>query len=224
MAVDNVTFTAFWDVPGNPKTTYKLGHVRHAQKNNIDYMFTDQHIDSNNIKVVHKEYNSLPSFNYLNKLSQTIEKTNDNISFKFPSSLVTPSVFLNLVRIWTSKMLLFKEMQAIRLDAKHITWVDCIHNTNREKIVMSSHSACVINRYPAGKFPECPFGLTQYNLPEIKLSACVMKLPVDLIDQFLAVYIDTLNIVDCEYPVYDEEIVLTCMHAAHPDLFHIINN
>jgi hypothetical protein len=217
------TFSAYWFVKNNPKSSNRRGHIKYAQNKKLDYFICSKHqIESFNNKI-NLEFNDLPSLPYLKNLTNFC-KSRDKVFLKFGLE-VQSNAFLKLATIWTSKILLFEKILDYT-DADYLMWVDCVRARNLQSLTSSDSNKCCINQYvKSNNFPSKPYkGLLKNALPPIKILAQVIKLPRYLVTEFIEKYIECLQFVDDNFIIYDEEIVLTIMHEKHPQLFNIYSN
>ena len=215
---NTTTFSAYWFVKNNPKRSGKKGHIKHAQRKNLDYFICSQdRFESFNNKI-NLEFNDLPSSPYLKNLTDFC-KSRDTVFTKFGQKIQS-NAFLKLATIWTSKILLFEKILDYT-DADYLMWADCVRTINLQSITSSDSDKCCINKHAKSRFPNKPYkGLLKNTLPPIKISASVIKLPRHIIPEFTKKYIECLQFVDNNFIIYDEEIVLTIMHEKHPQLFN----
>ena len=218
---DSVTFSAYWSVPGNPKGTAKLGHLKYAERDPPDYFISDhpeQHQFSRSLAM---SFRDLPSAPYLTNLRKNCRRKK-RVFLKFGLE-INPSVYIQLATIWTSKLLLF-ETVARQSVVDSIAWVDCVHRINFEKTM--EHQPCstvVISEYD-DIFPKTPFGgiVPISDLPKQKLRASVFRIPSGLLPEVTERYINCLSRVDRHFEIFDEEILLSVMNEEYPYLFTVL--
>ncbi len=219
-----ITFSAFWDVPTNPKESYKLGHIKCANKKELDFFVCEEEVEIQCKNKIQLKRNELPSLKYLEKLPKYCN-SKDFVYTKFCQKIQS-STFLTLSQIWTSKILLFNEMKN-RSNAEYIIWRDCIHESNFPEILKhEATNQITINKY-GYNVPSRPFnGLLDFdeNLFKTWVLAQVIKIPSGIIDEVIKVYIQCLKYADSNFKIYDEEIVLSLMCNEYPELFYIIND
>ena len=221
---NEATFTGYWEVKNNPKTTGRLGHISHAKKKNFDFFIAEQDWDIYNSKLIFLAKRSLPSLNHLSNLKNFCEGR-DSVYTKWGQKILSKS-FSDLATIWTSKILLFQTIKK-HTSAPYIIWRDCVYNPNFHKIKQTNiNNKIIMNKQ---SFPKTLFGglLSMENLNFIKtikhkIGASVIKIPYNMVDDVCDIYINCLKHIDSTFEIYDEEIVLSYMCNTHRDLFHII--
>jgi hypothetical protein len=209
------TFSAYWHVKNNPKQTAKRGHIKRAQSKNLDYFICSQDQTGSFNNKISLEFNDLPSLPYIKNLTNFC-KSRHIVFLKFGLKIQSDA-FLKLATIWTSKIFLFQKILD-HTHADYLMWIDCVKNKNLDLIASSDIDKCCINQYK--NFTSEPFaGFLKNALPPIKILAQVIKLPRNIISEFIEKYIECLQFTDNNFLIYDEEIVLTIMHQKHPQLF-----
>jgi hypothetical protein len=214
----NTSFSAYWHVDNNTKRSAGK-HLSSVVSKNLDFFFAEnKHPD---IKTINLKFEDLPSHRFISKLS-TLESQYENVYLKFTHPIKS-SAFVRLATIWTSKILLFEKILEYT-DADHIMWSDCVFATNKDIIATTISDRCIINRYSPDKLRwEIFGGMIKNNIPSVKISASVIKIPRYMIMDFINKYKECLSFVDDNYIIYDEEIVLTIMHGRYPEMFHLID-
>lgn len=232
MRKDTISFGAFWDVAENPKHTAGK-HLDSVFQKKVPYdiFFTNEDISLEGTKVVRTDKEDLPSLQYIKNLRNTLDNEGDT-SGKFPCT-IPKKVMLQLVEIWTSKILLFNEVKE-RCDSEYIFWRDCVREIGHDIISSTKSNKIVIGAYRINgvsyrRFPDVVFegALSPEQQKEVAswktiLSAPCIKMPYDRVEEFSEIYIETLKYVDRNFNTYDEEIVLSRMHYVHPDMFEVI--
>ena len=219
---DNITtFSAYWKVDNNPKATARQGHLKGVYKKDVDYIICDEsNVGQSNTNYISKKKDDLPSLQYLKNI---VDFCNSRkfVNLKF-NIRIQSSAFLDLCAIWTSKILLFDEIRK-HTDSDFIVWRDCIHNKNYDDIILDTCSDKITTNIYNNNFPDKPFaGLLTHDMGRYKskISASVIKIPVVILDDVLANYIECLQFVDNNFEIYDEEIVLTYMYSNYQQLFN----
>lgn len=218
---ESVTFSAYWSVPGNPKKTAQLGHLKYVRRDPPDYFISehpDQHRFSSSLYLSVRD---LPSAPYLTNLQRNCLSA-ERVFLKFGLE-IDPSAFIQLATIWTSKLLLFEKV-AREGDFDSITWMDCIHRINFAKTMEHQRCSTVLISEYADTFPKTPFGgiVPISDLPQQKLRASVFRIPSGLLPEVTERYINCLSRVDRHFEIFDEEIVLSVMNDEYPELFTVL--
>jgi hypothetical protein len=225
MMDDLITFSAYWHVDGNIKLTARKGHIKHAERKKLDYFICPEDQHGQFKRRINLDFNDLPSVPYIKNLTSMCESTDREHLYgkccwkKGCKRGFKPDVFLQLATIWTSKVLLFAEMLK-HTAANYLMWMDCVTAHNHRQIAALNSDKCCLNKYKKNQLTRKIFGgLIENTLPTIKPSACVIKLPRCIVDEFVEKYIKCLQFVDDNFLIYDEEVVLSIMNQKHPHLF-----
>lgn len=214
----NTTFSAYWHVDNNTKRSAGK-HLYSVVDKNLDFFFAESVYPG--IRTINLNFEDLPSHKLINNLSK-LKTQYDNVYLKFTHP-ITSAAFVRLATIWTSKVLLFEKILDYT-DAEHLMWVDCVTATNKDIIHKTTCDKCVVNKYSPDKLRGKIFGgMVENNLPSIKISASVIKIPRNMIIEFIKKYTECLSFVDNNFHIYDEEIVLTIMHDRYPEMFNLID-
>lgn len=222
---DVSTFSGYWSVENNPKPTQGK-HLVRASRKKLDFFIGEDVVDFSSY--IPLPFSKLPGGRYMKNLTHYCS-VNGNVflKFGFPIDAVT---FHKLVRIWVSKLLLFKHVYR-KCNSKYLMWVDCVFSPDNYDLIKTTNirDKIMINvskQRRGWKYPDMPFGglLGSKQLPSVKIAGSCIKIPVDILDHVLEVYIECLQYVDNEYPIYDEEVVLSVMYQKHPELFEIVEN
>lgn len=229
---DTISFGAFWDMVGNPKLTAgkHLDSVLH-KKVPYDVFFTNKDISLGDTNVIKKSKEDLPSWQHTKNLQNTLSSGDTYTKF---CSAIPSKVMLELVQIWTSKFLLFKEVKE-QFTGEFILWRDCVYETGYGIIFSAKSNKIVIGAYrndgiSCRTFPNNPFGgiLSPEQQKEVSswktiiLAQCI-KMPYHRVEEFSQIYVNSLEYVDRNFNIYDEEIVLSRMCSIHPDMFEVIS-
>jgi hypothetical protein len=225
-------FSGFWPVKDNPKHTAKLGHVKHARNKGLDFFISSSKINVARFPTIIIPSGKLPSLPHISNL-ESFCLDNKQVRLKFGAK-VKGTTFFELATIWTSKILLFKEILIHSSDFEAAIWVDCIRSLNLDLIEKCPvDDKVVINKYDGAghdSFTPRPFGDTlpgplsrEISSLPVKLSACTIRIPNALLPLVSSLYVECLLHTDSKFNIYDEEIVLSFMYAMNPDIFYIIN-
>lgn len=207
-----VVFSGYWKVDNNPKASAKKGHIDHLKKKKIDLLFCDKKYGIINNEVII----DLP-------VKDLVKDFTGECYTKFGQK-INAETMTDLCKIWCSKILLFKEAMDLYPKENEFVWVDCVSETNFDKIINVKSDNIVINKYT--KMYKNPFnGKVAIDFKNLKvhLLAQVIKINRTNIISIIEKYIHTLKWVNETYNVYDEEVVLTHMYHKYPDLFEIVN-
>lgn len=225
----NIIFSGYWEVKNNPKPTAKIGHVKHVVQKPIDILFCDDKTTITGIETASYNIDN-PDINILvsNLTDRLNNKKMTRLKFGMP---ISTDVFLQLVKIWLNKILLFSEMKSRFPDANYYTWVDCVRTPNINNIISSNNTDSItINKYDGKNTDRSPRIFFGGQSPEIEkrlyttyISAPVIKIPNAIVQDVYSLYRQCLSYADSAFDVYDEEIVLTHMNQIAPELFTIIN-
>ena len=213
---NTTTFSAYWHVDNNTKLSAGK-HLKCVADKNLDFFFAESKHPS--FKTINLKFDDLPSHKFINNLPK-IKTHYDNVYLKFTHPIKSIA-FVRLATIWTSKILLFEKILE-HTNADYIMWTDCVRATNKDIIYKTASNKCAINRYSPDQLRGKIFGgMIENDLPSIKISASVIKLPRNIIKKFIEKYTECLRFVDNNFIIYDEEIVLTIMYDRYPQLFNL---
>lgn len=229
MRQDNVTFSAFWNVPDNPKATAKMGHLEYAKATSSgrslpDYFISEQAKQHNFSCSIYTAFNELPSIPYLNNLRENC--LNNRRVFLKSGIEIKSNAFVKLATIWTSKVLLFNTIASKVTNTDYITWIDCIFRKDFSEIVNHEHRQTIMISQYDDSFSKFSYrGMVPISdLPKQKLRAQVIKIPTKLLPEVTEEYINCLIRVDRNFKIFDEEVVLSVMNEEHPELFTVISS
>lgn len=200
-----VVFSAYWPVDNNPKQSAKY-HLRELKRKNVDILYTD--IQRN---IAPKEIVcSPPAYELINNFTRT------PCYLKFGIEL-SPKTMTDLARIWCSKILLFENVH------EDATWIDCVSAKNAELIKTKVKDKITINRYT--KMYKDPFRLGDSPFHKLKthLLGQVISIPYSINKEARDCFYEKLEWVKNNYPVYDEEVILSHMYESYPEMFEIVN-
>jgi hypothetical protein len=220
---NNVTFSAYYRVPDNAKYTAELGHVRRAKRNPPDYFISDQYYDFTNS--LYMSFNDLPSLPYLTNLRENClnkERVFTKAGYLRGKHMSAWGYF-RLATIWTSKLMLFETI-AHEGNFEYVTWVDCINRWNFEELMSVKNPTNILIGEYASTFNKGIFGgaVSPSLLPKQKLLGSVIKIPTKILPEVIERYKSTLQQVDRNFEVYDDEIVLSVMNHEYPELFTVL--
>ena len=235
--LSSCTFSAFWEVNNNPKDTFKRGHIKHAKQKDLNFFISEHGSKVSNGQDILLSKNNLPSLAYIGNLKKFCHsnpvpgRKTSLVNLKSGLKL-EGKVFFNLAKIWTSKILLFREVLNCTNSFNSIIWRDCVVNINFDLIKECSiNNKIIINKYDNDRIWRNPFGnllsiesMRQLRQWDNRISACVIRIPFNLVNDMCDLYIQCLKYIDSTFEIYDEEIVLTFMCDKYPELFHIINS
>lgn len=235
----NIVFSGYWNIPYNPKV-YRYKHLESLKHKKIDLLLCDKVHEGclgENIQYHRLAFDNLPGHKYTVPLNESLLK-HEKIFLKFCGPCPRDS-YLNLACIWLSKIPLFKLVKSLYPDHEYYTWVDCIRsdnynkirNTNTYKIQVSEYSRSVRDRDPTQEttWHYRPFrnflgeGCKHYHDHVVNhvLMAQVIKIPAQLIEQFIDIYDMVITEVMNNYVIFDEEIVLSVIYSMYEELFEI---
>jgi hypothetical protein len=199
-----VVYSAYWPVDNNPKQSAKK-HLSELQKKNVDILFTDVKRDIAPTEIIC----SPPAHELVNDFIRS------PCHLKFGIE-VTPETMTKLSRIWCSKILLSKEIDD---DA---VWVDCVSAKNFDMIKSKTKDRITINRYTRMYKDPFRLGNTPFRNLKIQLLGQVIGIPKTISIEASECFCETLMWVKNNYPVYDEEVVLSHMYETYPDMFKVV--
>ena len=201
----NLEFSAYWNIKGNPKPNSK-NLLNKAKLKNLDLLICDGRIP--------------PSRSIL----KNIYKLSGTVNLKFNFLDVKADIFKKLCEVWTSKILLFNELDG----ADFYIWRDCSKEGEYEQIKNLKSDRVSISSYI--DFPNfndktnLPFGGRDTYRYNSLLCAQVIKIPHKIKKEFIDMYAKSLEYIDRNFEIYDEEIVLSYMRDKNPDIFNVIPN
>lgn len=199
-----VIYSAYWPVDNNPKKSAKK-HLTELQKKNVDILFTDVKRDIAPTEIIC----SPPATELID------EFTRSPCYLKFGIE-VAPKTMTQLSRIWCSKILLTKQIDDDAL------WVDCVSARNFDLIKSKMKDKIVVNRYQ--KMHKNPFmlGDTPFRRLNTHILGQVIAIPKNMCDEAIDGFYELLLWVKDNYPVYDEEVVLSHMYETYPEMFEVV--
>lgn len=253
---ESCIFTGYWPVKNNPKIgvdkldgDLSFSHIRGVNNKcgapvNAHLVFCPKSLNSHFPKaknIYNLEMDQLPSLPHLSQLYERLTPL-PTVLTKYSKEISSPA-FLNLVSVWTSKVLLFSYAKKLFPAAKYFFWVDNVTVRNFNLIRKAKGKKCFINRYNVSlSSPFNRFCLPGVTPPEVRERACrdfwqssfeeqpkpffpilaqAIKIHTDLIDIFEESYIEALRYLDENYFIYDEEIALTHLFHKKPNFFEI---
>jgi len=205
-----LVFSGFWKVENNPKKSNKIGHINSVKQKQLDLFFCEKQVDLD-CKQHNILYDQLPAHNFIKKLNPKKPCTKVGLA-------VNSEAFKKLCTIWCSKILLFKTAADLYPNEDVFLWRDCVENNKFETIKNVDSKLCVIGTY--NRTRRKPL-FNNTITPEFQQLLCaqVIKIHRDHLHTFLTAYKDTLNYVDNNYEIYDEEIILSTLCKQKPELF-----
>ena len=203
-----ITVSGFWDVPGNPKPSYRSGHLNQLKTDQIDILLTEDNFP----------YTDLPAHQILtDKPAQT------SLKLKFGRP-VSHTVLKRLTPILTSKILLLKLIRDQHPDHDYYQWIDCVNTQNLDIITDTESDRIICNQYQGDRW-ERQKQLLYGDIPnpyQTWLLAQVIKVPAHRLDALCDAYVDAVKWVDSQYPVTDAEFPLARVYDQHPDWFELL--
>lgn len=222
---ETLVISAYWEIPGNTKPT-KGRHLKKGAEKRIDLFFSYQDHGLSGKGVGEYVHMPSPSPNlYAERF-----KTRRGPCFTHYSVPITWSSFGSLAPIWLGKLKLLAAARKRYPNKKYYMWGDLVHRRDEYAVMQANGKKAFFSfnnrplQPPYGGLLSKHRGILAYKeLPGI-VTGQVLRIHTDLFDEFYEKFYTTLDKVNHNYFIYDEEIVLSEMLKAYPGIFERVRN